>query len=128
MEWDVEFTGEFERWWNGLTEDEQDSVDRKVRLLQQRGPALPRPFADVVHSSCHSNMKELVIQHAGRPYRALFAFDPRRCAILLIGGDKTGNDRWYDEFVPVADRLFDEHLATLKKEAKDRTHTDPRTS
>ena len=118
MEWDVEFTGEFERWWNGLTEDEQDSVDRKVRLLQQRGPALPRPFADVVHSSRHSNMKELVIQHAGRPYRVLFAFDPRRCAILLIGGDKTGNDRWYEEFVPVADKLFDEHLATLKKGPK----------
>jgi hypothetical protein len=120
VEWEVEFTGEFERWWNGLTEDEQDSVDRKVRLLQQRGPALPRPFADVVHSSRHSNMKELVIQHAGRPYRVLFAFDARRCAILLIGGDKTGNDRWYEGFVPVADKLFDEHLAALKKEAKDR--------
>lgn len=116
------------RWWNGLTEDEQDSVDRKVRLLQQRGPALHRPLADVVHSSRHSNMKELVIQHAGRPYRVLFAFDPRRCAILLIGGDKTGNDRWYEEFVPVADKLFDEHLAALKKEEKDRVHTDPRTS
>jgi hypothetical protein len=89
-----------------------------VRLLQQRGPALSRPFADVVHSSRHSNMKELVIQHAGRPYRVLFAFDPRRCAILLIGGDKTGNDRWYEEFVPVADKLFDEHLATLKKGPK----------
>jgi hypothetical protein len=122
VEWAVEFTGEFERWWNGLTEDEQDSVDRKVRLLQQRGPALSRPFADVVHSSRHSNVKELVIQHAGRPYRVLFAFDPRRCAVLLIGGDKTGNDRWYEEFVPVADKLFDEHLATLKKEVKDRMH------
>jgi len=65
-------------------------------------------------------MKELRIQHAGRPYRVLFAFDPRRRAILLVGGDKTGNDRWYEEFVPVADRLFDEHLASLKREE----HTD----
>jgi hypothetical protein len=63
-------------------------------------------------------MKELRIQHSGRPYRVLFAFDPRRCAILLIGGDKTGNDRWYDEFVPMADVLYDEYLETLKSEEK----------
>jgi len=49
-------------------------------------------------------------------YRTLYAFDPRRAAILLIGGDKTGNDRWYEEFVPVADGLYDEHLEQLKKE------------
>jgi hypothetical protein len=48
----------------------------------------------------------------------LFALDPRRCAILLIGGDKTGNDRWYDKFVPIADGLYDHHLRTLKKEEK----------
>jgi hypothetical protein len=50
------------------------------------------------------------------PYRVLYAFDPRRVAILLIGGDKTGNDRWYVEFVPQADRLYDEHLAWLGTE------------
>ena len=66
-------------------------------------------------------MKELVIQHAGRPYRVLYAFDPRRCAILLIGGDKTGNDRWHENFVPLADQIFDTHLAALKKR-KDPTH------
>jgi hypothetical protein len=63
-------------------------------------------------------MRKLRIQHAGKPYRTLYAFDLRRMAILLIGGDKTGNDRWYDENVPVADRLYDEHLQSLKKEAK----------
>jgi hypothetical protein len=61
-------------------------------------------------------MKELIIQHGGRPYRVLHAFDPRRCAILLIGGDKTGDDRWYERFVPIADRLYDEYLAALEKE------------
>ena len=61
-------------------------------------------------------MRELRIQHAGRPYRVLFAFDPRRCAILLLGGDKTGDDRWYETNVPIADRLYDEHLDTLRKE------------
>jgi len=56
------------------------------------------------------------VQHGGEPYRVLYAFDPRRMAILLVGGKKTGDDRWYDIFVPLADRLYDEHLALLKKE------------
>ena len=93
-------------------------VNAKVILLQKIGPSLPRPHADLIHSSRHPNMKELRIQHSGRPYRVLFAFDPRRCTILLIGGDKTGNDRWYDELVPMADALYDEHLETLKSEEK----------
>ena len=61
-------------------------------------------------------MRELRTQHAGRPFRTLYAFDPRRNAILLLGGDKTGDDRWYEVNVPVADSLYDEHLAELKKE------------
>jgi hypothetical protein len=61
-------------------------------------------------------MRELRVQHRGRPYRVLYAFDPRRAAILLIGGDKTGNVRWYEDHVPLADRLYDEHLAALRKE------------
>jgi hypothetical protein len=61
-------------------------------------------------------MRELRIQHQGRPYRVLYAFDPRRSAILLFGGDKTGNDRWYAESVPVADRRYEAHLETLELE------------
>jgi hypothetical protein len=61
-------------------------------------------------------MRELRIQHESRPYRVLYAFDPRRAAILLIGGDKTGNDRWYEKHVPIADGIYDEHIAELKKE------------
>jgi hypothetical protein len=86
-----------------------------VLLLQRYGPALRRPHSDVIATSRHANMKELIIQHAGRPYRVLYAFDPRRSAILLIGGDKTGDDRWYERFVPIADWLYDEHLAALGK-------------
>jgi len=61
-------------------------------------------------------MRELRIQHAARPYRVLYAFGPRRAAILLLGGDKTGNDRWYDEHVPIADTLYDEYLRELERE------------
>lgn len=61
-------------------------------------------------------MRELRIQHRGRPYRILYAFDPRRTGILLIGGDKGGDDRWYERFVPLADELYDVHLEELRKE------------
>jgi hypothetical protein len=61
-------------------------------------------------------MRELRVQHRGRPYRVLYAFDPRRAAILLIGGDKTGNEGWYGEYVPKADALYDAHLETLELE------------
>ena len=61
-------------------------------------------------------MRELRTQHSGHPLRTLYAFDPRRTAILLIGGDKTGNDRWYVEFIPVADRLYDDHIEQLRME------------
>lgn len=54
----------------------------------------------------------------GRPFRTLYAFDPRRMAILLIGGDKTGDDRWYDVNVPIADRLYDQHLVQLRREGE----------
>ena len=64
----------------------------------------------------HSHMRELRVQHGGRPYRVLYAFDPRRMAILLIGGDKTGNDRWYEENVPRADDIYEAYLLELGRE------------
>ena len=116
MKWEVEYTDEFGEWWDGLSEAEQESVRASVKLLGDFGPKLPFPHSSGIKGSRYGNMRELRIQHAGRPYRVLYAFDPRRCAILLIGGEKTGDDRWYDEHVPIADQLYDEHLETLRKE------------
>lgn len=116
MTWEVEYTDEFEGWWNGLAGNEQESVAATVELLERLGPDLPFPHSSGISGSRHGHMRELRIQHKGRPFRVLYAFDPRRAAILLIGGDKTGNDRWYRTFVPVADKLYDEHLETLRKE------------
>ena len=116
MEWEVEFTDEWEAWFNELDEDEQNSVASVVGLLQQLGPDLPFPYSSKITSSRHSHMRELRIQHGGRPIRSLYAFDPRRVAILLLGGDKTGDDRWYETHVPMADRLYDVHLETIRKE------------
>lgn len=113
MAWEVEYTDDFGGWWDGLTADEQVSVAASVGLLEEMGPSLPFPHSSAITMSRHGHLRELRIQHAGRPYRVLYAFDPRRTAILLVGGDKTGNDRWYAEFVPRADGLYDEHLAHL---------------
>ena len=113
MAWEVEFSNEFGEWWDSLTAAEQKSVDFTVSLLQQVGPTLRMPHSSGVEMSRHARMRELRIQHEGRPYRVLYAFDRRRTAMLLIGGDKTGNDRWYEEFVPIADRLLEEHLSAL---------------
>jgi hypothetical protein len=116
MQWEIEYTDEFGAWWDSLTEGEQESMRASVKLLGDYGPHLKFPHSSGIATSRHGHMRELRIQHEGRPYRTLYAFDPRRAAILLIGGDKTGNDRWYEQFVPVADSLYDEHLAQLKKE------------
>jgi hypothetical protein len=106
----------FEEWWNSLDADEQDSVDRIVQLLIRFGPTLDHPYTSSIASSRHGQMRELRIQHKGRPYRVLYAFVPRRSGVLLLGGDKTGRDRWYEESVPVADDRYDAHVAALTRE------------
>jgi hypothetical protein len=116
MEWNVEVTDYFEAWWTDLTETEQEDVAAVVELLESRGPQLPHPFSSGIRGSKHSHMRELRIQHRGRPYRVLYAFDPRRTAILLLGGDKAGQDDWYEKYVPIADRLYDEYIEALRQE------------
>jgi hypothetical protein len=123
VDWQVEVTDEFQTWWNGLTEAEQMSVGTAVGLLIVEGPNLSFPHSSKINGSRYSAMRELRIQHQGHPYRVLYIFDPRRSAILLLGGDKTGDDRWYEKNVPQADRLYDEYLKEIQKE-KDDAQTD----
>lgn len=116
MAYEVEVTDEWLEWFNRLTADEQDEIAAVIGVLENRGPHLPFPYSSGVSASRHSHMRELRTQVHGRPFRTLYAFDPRRVAILLIAGDKTGDDRWYDVFVPKADDLYDEHLKILREE------------
>jgi len=116
--WEVEFTDEFESWWITLTEAEQVDIDAVVRLLEKYGTTLPYPYSSKINGSKHSHMRELRVQHKGRPYRTLYAFDPKRMAILLIGGDKTGKNDWYEINVPIADRLYDTHIEEIAGEGK----------
>lgn len=115
MAWEVEHTDEFARWW-GTLDAEQEDVAAMVSLLEVRGPNLPYPYSSGIQGSRHAHMRELRVQSGGRPIRVFYAFNPLRTAILLIGGDKTGDDRFYEAIVPLADRLYDEHLDELERE------------
>src|SRR6266511_1526433 len=113
MPWDVEYTGEFFAWWDTVTLEEQEAIGEAVSVLERDGPGLGRPLVDTIRGSRHANMKELRVG----TNRILFAFDPRRVAILLIGGDKRDRwDAWYNEAIPIADDLYDVYLQELRDE------------
>ncbi|MEZ4498779.1 MAG: type II toxin-antitoxin system RelE/ParE family toxin [Thermomicrobiales bacterium] len=115
MAWDIEITDQFEEWYLSLDEAERASVTAAVGELELAGPSLSRPWADTIKGSRHAGMKELRPIQGG--LRVFFAFDPRRTAILLIGGDKSGKwQRWYDRMIPIADDLFDEYLHEIRNE------------
>ncbi len=116
MNWNVEVTDECVEWLGSLDEADFDAVDFSVDLLAEHGPLLDYPHSSKIGGSRHAHMRELRVQSGGRPLRIFYAFDPRRSAILLIGGDKTGDKRFYDRMIPVADRLYDVHLDELRKE------------
>ena len=118
MTWLVEHTNEFELWFGSLSSSEQEDVYSSGLLLEQRGPNLRHPMSSGIKGSRHSHMRELRVQSGGKPLRIFYAFDPRRAAILLIGGDKTGDDRFYVNLVPVADSLYDTHLQELEQEKR----------
>ena len=117
MEYSVEYTDEFGTWWDGLADGEQASISVHVRQLEKRGPNLPFPYSSGLKGSRHGHMRELRVQSGGKPLRIFYVFDQRRSAILLIGGDKTGDKRFYERMIPIADALYDVHLAALAKEA-----------
>lgn len=113
--WEIEGTDELADWFGNLEPAEKRAIEVAVRMLAEGGPALGRPFVDNISGSRHANMKEL--RPLATNIRILFAFDPRRAAILLLGGDKTRQwQRWYRVNIPRADDLYDEYLATLKDE------------
>ena len=118
MEWTVVFHHEFSSWFDVQDKKLQDEMAANLKILGEDGPMLGRPRVDTVKGSMFDNMKELRIQFQGDPYRILFAFDSKRQAILLVGGCKLSDKRWYKINVPIADKRFKEHLQKLQKEKK----------
>ncbi len=119
--WTIDRTDEIANWIKELDDDAKEAIYKNLLILKEFGPALGRPYVDSVKKSKHTNMKELRISNKKRLFRMLFAFDPERTAILLIGGDKRGDKRFYQRMIPLADTLFDQHLETLRKQHE---HTD----
>jgi hypothetical protein len=120
MQWTVLIGDEFEPEFLGLEQDIQDEILAMARLLQQFGPNLGRPRVDTLKGSRHANMKELRFDAADGVWLVAFAFDPRRRAILLVAGDKSGGSqkRFYRELIRRADERFDAHLKRGKEERR----------
>jgi hypothetical protein len=118
MPWAVEMADAFEREFDVLHEDVQTEILALSLVLEQFGPQLGRPRVDTLKGSRHTNMKEMRFSAADGEWRVAFAFDPKRKAILLVAGDKSGGSekRFYRELIRKADERFDAHLAWLKKE------------
>jgi hypothetical protein len=118
--WQVATTDNFDSWFAELTSDAQAEVIAKVNVLKLIGPQLGRPHVDTLKGSKYANMKELRASTKDAVLRVAFAFDPTRSAILLVGGNKAGTSqaRFYKLLIAKADKLFDAHLAALRKGEK----------
>ena len=111
MSWPILTVAEFDTWFGALTDREQEEIAAVMRLLAVKGPTLGRPFVDRVATSKFHNMKELRLRGAAKHIRILFVFDPRRSAVLLLGGNKAGQwERWYRRAVPQADSRYERYL------------------
>jgi hypothetical protein len=109
MATEVIVTDEFKAWYEDLSEAEQDRVAFSIGLLEERGVTLPHPHSSSIKGASFA-LRELRTQADGDPLRSLYAFDPSRQAVLLIGGDKTGDDRFYDRMIPIAERIWSDYL------------------
>ena len=113
MTWEVEVSDEFRVWYLALNVEERSSVASSVAMVELHGSELGRPHVDTLRGSAFPNMKELRVQHRGRPLRILFAFDPRRNAYLILGGDKTGDRNWYVDAIRRADAIYAKYLKEI---------------
>jgi hypothetical protein len=120
MVWNVEFEDTFEAEFFAFEQEIQDALLAVAKLLVDYGPQLGRPYADTLKGSKHANMKELRFEATDGEWRAAFAFDTERKAILLVAGDKSGGSqkRFYKQLIATADRRFSAHLQRLKTATK----------
>ncbi|MDH0911706.1 type II toxin-antitoxin system RelE/ParE family toxin [Rhizobium pusense] len=120
MEWEVEFHSAFEAEVLTFELDVRVALIAATKLLSDYGPQLSRPHADTLKGSKHANMKELRFEGSDGEWRAAFAFDPERKAIVLVAGDKSGvsQKRFYKTLIAKADLRFSEHLESLKSAKK----------
>ena len=108
--YEIEYTDEYGAWHDEQSIEVQRAIVAVVEILEEHGPKLGRPYVDTMKGGSHANLKELRVQYRGQPYRLFFAFDPKQTAIVLIGGCKAGDKRFYQRMIPLADRLYETYL------------------
>jgi hypothetical protein len=122
MHWEVLFHEEFDEWFGTLEADEQDSILTDLGVLAEIGPTLGRPRVDTLKGTTLKNLKELRVRHTGIPIRVLFAFDPWQKAIVLVGGNKAGDNKWYRKHIPIAESRYKDHIEkTKRKQANEKS-------
>ena len=114
MKWRMEVTEDFTRWWSGLSVNEQDDMVASALLLSEWGPYPRFPHTCWINQSKHRNMREVRIRSGGSPFRLMYAFDPKRVAIVLVGGEKGTKPLSYPQCVSRADHTYDGHLLALE--------------
>ncbi|GLR64473.1 type II toxin-antitoxin system RelE/ParE family toxin [Marinospirillum insulare] len=113
--WEIVTVNYFDQWFLSLSNSEQQSILVGIFKLKEFGPMLGRPDVDTLKKTKKvRNLKELRIQHNGKPYRIFFAFDPLRQAVMLCGGNKSGEKRFYEDLLPIAEKEFLNYLQTLR--------------
>lgn len=115
MSWTVIYSEFFAEWLDSLPDSWQNETLAHIELLARKGIALPFPYSSKIHGSKVTSMRELRFKHEKRTLRILYVFDPQRRAVILIGGDKTGNKQWYDQNIPLAERIYKDYLRTVKE-------------
>lgn len=111
---DVIGSSDFDEWFQELDDGDADSVARVVDMLEFYGPTLPFPYSSAIKGSVIA-LRELRVQSGGKPFRVFYAFDPIRQAVLLIGGDKTGDARFYEKMIPKAERIWSDYLKEYQR-------------
>jgi len=119
MQWSLIYVDEFALWLDNQPEPLQNETLAYLEMLKERGPQLGRPYVDTLKGSSIANLKELRFDFERAPIRILFAFDPKRQAVILLGGNKQGDKRWYGTNIPIAEKRFYKHLGKLQQEKKE---------
>jgi hypothetical protein len=120
MPWTLVYLDHYTNWLEAQEEELQNEALAQLGVLKQIGPTLGRPRVDTLKDSNLPNLKELRFVHNGAPIRILFAFDPKQQGVVILGGDKTGDKRWYKTNIPVAEKLYAEHIEKQKKEDEEK--------
>jgi len=117
MEWEIIISKEYEKWFNTLPHKDKIAIATDLEVLKDLGPTLGRPYADQIKGSKYNNLKELRTKVAGHVYRSLFAFDPKRHAVILGGGDKKGKnqEKFYKRLIAQAEIIFEAHLKNMQQ-------------